>query len=874
MKNQKNRILAIIVAILLTSSAFAILPLSNAKNTNVVIPTYAYLSAEPTPLAAGQTLYIDMWIDKVPATAGGYWGDRFVNFTIQVTLPDKTTATLGPFISDAAGGAATTFVPTAQGNYTFVFTFPGETLTGAQGNPLHPYPNAYIDNPAAIGDVYGASTSTPLTVTVGTTAATQTPENPLPTGYWQTPVEAFNHNWSVLNGNWFGDATINFGSSGIYGYQGSVNPYTQPVLTPHLLWTKPEGFGGQMGGPFIGNESTNYYTGMQYQPKFDPIVLNGILYYTNYPVALTNPSGWIALNLRTGQVLWTKNTTEVIQFGMVTDPATLDEYGGVPYLFATRTQTFSGAGTFLDMYDAATGNYVETIANITAGTKLVDTNGGVIEYYTNSSTVNGVSLHSLTMWNLTQCLISGMAGFRTGQTVVAGLWQPVQNAIIQYKTGIVWSIQTPNTYQGIPINLGIGYIDQADQKIVMTYTTSPTVGSVGSQTGWQMEAGYSMGGAMDVAGPATQLWITNRTETPYCSIFMGPAADGIFCEFTEETMSWQGFNINTGAHVWGPTQAYTKSLGYYVYRTSADVLGTNLITWTFGGQIYDYNITNGNVIWIWSNPSSGEDNPYGINPFWAFGTGEVTIAGGVIYAATGHNYGPPLFSGADVYAINATNGKLIWQFLNFATMSSLPVVDGELLTFNSYDNQIYAYGKGLTATTATTAPVINSNAQVWITGTVTDQSPGQTCLGIPAAGTPAIADAYMSDWMAYLYEQSPKPLNATGVPVTLTYVDPNNNTGTIGTTYSDITGHYQYAFNPPVPGAYTITATFGGSNSYYSSTAETSFKFVTPASATPAPTATPTSVVETYFVPAVIGIIVAIIIVGAILAVLSLRKRP
>ena len=43
---------------------------------------------------------------------------------------------------------------------------------------------------------------------------------------------------------------------------------------------------------------------------------------------------------------------------------------------------------------------------------------------------------------------------------------------------------------------------------------------------------------------------------------------------------------------------------------------------------------------------------------------------------------------------------------------------------------------------------------------------------------------------------------------------------------------------------------------------------------TSTPTSAPVSVADQYFVPAVIGIIVAIFIVGAILALLLLRKRP
>jgi hypothetical protein len=128
--------------------------------------------------------------------------------------------------------------------------------------------------------------------------------------------------------------------------------------------------------------------------------------------------------------------------------------------------------------------------------------------------------------------------------------------------------------------------------------------------------------------------------------------------------------------------------------------------------------------------------------------------------------------------------------------------------------------------------------------------------------------------MEYLYMQQPEPMNATGVPVTLSYTDPNGNTYTIGTTTSNIAGQYSYAFTPTVPGTYTIIATFCGSNSYYSSTAQTTMLWNTPAAATAAPTATPTSVANLYFVPAIAGLFVLIIVVAIVLALLMLRKKP
>ena len=151
-----------------------------------------------------------------------------------------------------------------------------------------------------------------------------------------------------------------------------------------------------------------------------------------------------------------------------------------------------------------------------------------------------------------------------------------------------------------------------------------------------------------------------------------------------------------------------------------------------------------------------------------------------------------------------------------------------------------------------------------IQGTVTDQSPG-------AEGTPAISDNIMSSWMEYTYRQKAKPTNAVGVQVSLDTVDPNGNTVHIGTVTSDSSGMFKKLWIPEVPGEYTVIATFAGSESYWPSNAETATG-VTDAPQ-PSTTAQPaTSVADMYFVPAIAGIIVVIIIGFAILAAIAHRK--
>ena len=230
-----------------------------------------------------------------------------------------------------------------------------------------------------------------------------------------------------------------------------------------------------------------------------------------------------------------------------------------------------------------------------------------------------------------------------------------------------------------------------------------------------------------------------------------------------------------------------------------------------------------------------------------------------------------------VYAFNGTSGDLLWSSPSFAITNggAVGLADGYLVVPNAYDEQLYCYNKGQSATTVEISDDVGSQgSSVFLHGTVTDQSPGQTCLGIPAKGTPAISDDSMGAWMEYLYMQQPKPTNATGVPISLDVIDSNGNYRNIGTTTSDASGMFGFTWIPDIPGQYTIIATFEGSQSYYGSSAEILFN-ASPES-TVVPTATSTAILATttdlmmYMIVGVIAIIIAIAIVG----LLILRKKP
>jgi hypothetical protein len=127
--------------------------------------------------------------------------------------------------------------------------------------------------------------------------------------------------------------------------------------------------------------------------------------------------------------------------------------------------------------------------------------------------------------------------------------------------------------------------------------------------------------------------------------------------------------------------------------------------------------------------------------------------------------------------------------------------------------------------------------------------------------------------MEYLYQQQPKPTNATGVPVQIFVVDANGNYRSIGTTTSDATGFYSLQWTPDIPGKYTVYAMFAGTESYWPSQATTAFAVDQPVAATPSSqTAQVQSLADQYFLPMTAVLVVLIVIVLAMLALMMKRK--
>jgi len=342
-------------------------------------------------------------------------------------------------------------------------------------------------------------------------------------------------------------------------------------------------------------------------------------------------------------------------------------------------------------------------------------------------------------------------------------------------------------------------------------------------------------------------------------------------------MSWVAYSMTTGQKAWETiSEADYNPYGYYTSSTGYNPEGQGmaygmLYSTGYSGMVFAYDSKDGSLVWRYEAPTYMEKFEYYTLMLNA-------ICDGKLYIGTHeHSADTPLFKGAHTICLNATTGEVIWKMAGWANPYTTQIADGVLTYWNNYDQSVYAVGKGPSQmTTYISQDVLPFGSSVLIKGTVTDISAGtkqkEQAARFPN-GVPAISDASQSEWMEYVYMQKPRPTNATGVPVTLSVVDANGNYRNIGTTTSDADGFFSFSWLPDIEGTFTVYASFAGSESYWPSHAVTAFN-VDPAPATPTPApAQEQSMADLYFVPAIAGLFIVVIVVGLAI-IFVLRKKP
>ena len=829
-KNKTATAIALILALTFTLSLIA-LPTGNAQTTSTK-KTYPYIGAIPNPVNVGGEVLIHYGItDALPGVALGWQG-----ITVTVTKPDGTTETLGPFRTDSTGGSGYVYRPSTVGNYTLQTNFPSQNYSNTS-------------------PVYLASTSEKLTLVVQEDPIPYYPAQPLPTEYWTRPIDSQLRSWYTVSGSWLESTPDN-----------KYVPYNEGPESAHVLWTKPMITGGLVGGDVGMETSMNqgpvaFETGDAYQGKWGSrFIIAGMLIYTHH--TSVRPLVYTAVDLRTGEVVWEKTFLEDRSISMAQTFywQSYNYMGTYRYLWVTST----GVSNNWIAFDPFDGNMRINITNVPSGTTIVGERGEIYRY--SISTGQG----RMTLWNMS-ALISMEGSFLSpGVTTIDANISQSGSAGARAQRAYSLNFTFPT---GLPGSVTRVYLKdrfigaRINSTAVDLWGISLKPGQEGQllfQNTWNAPPEWAEGN-LTTSGFAGG-WVSWSLE------------DKVGIMYIKETREHYGFSLETGKYLWGPTepQHYLDSIDDSVADVRNIAFG-KFYSASVGGVVYCYDVQTGERLWKYE-----ADDPY-TEILWSNNWWLKPVAftdGKAYFGHTEHSANMPFPRGAPFVCLNATTGEVIWRvngmFRQTRWGGRAVMGDSVIATMDTYDQQVWAIGKGPSALTVSAPDMgVPFGSSVMIRGTVMDVSPGtksdRLTLRFPN-GVAAVSDASMSDWMLYVYKQFERPMSATGVEVTISVVDANGNYREIGKTTSSSDGVFTLAWAPDVPGKYNVYASFAGSAGYYPSSAETAFVVD---EAIP-PVQQPEFPAQIDYTMTIVGvgiaILIAVVVVGAVI-MLMLRKR-
>jgi hypothetical protein len=822
---------------------------SEVSETDVVkevFKSYCFINAVPNPVGVGQEVLMHVGITRPLQSDWMGWE----GITVEVTKPDNTTEILGGaegFTTDSTGGTGTVYTPDQVGNYTLRTHFPEQQTNADKSGG-----GAFFGAGMPVGAYMGEAYSIYLTLVVNEESITYYPGFALPKEYWTRPIDAQIREWYEIAGS-------------------SFEPeYNDAPESAHVLWAKRLEVEGTIGGTVDTRE--NYSS---------RIIISGILLYNTEPMAdvsqyYRNPST-VAVDVRTGEELYRIEDLR-IDWGQIYYHDSINRHCAYAYAWSLDEETRTAS-----CYDPWNGNYLYQITDFPEGPMSLGPIGEMLVYQIDFEE------RYMHVWNSSWQYMEG----KTGMAEAWNARGTTQRSLPKFAASRGWQLN---------ITLPEGLTGEIREVV-----WSERVVGVDIQDGKTREWAFSL----EPGEEGTLLWdrtvnyaLPNVTPaTVEGPVYVnGSIENHVHIRYQESTGKSWAFSLDTGDLLWksGDFDATANGeLALNLERRDTKIAYGMLYTTGPGGTVYAYDLQKG-LNWTYS----AWDNASEVVEGTIYWSGIALISDGKIYVA----FGEPA-QGAPFVCLDAVTGDELWRtdgmFRQTWGGPNVLIGDSVIVTLDTYDMRVYAIGKGPTAVTVSAPSVsVPCDTPVTVKGTVTDISPGTwdpdlgTYMNMdtdkpptsshapnslydgPSAlksrfpnGVPAVSDESMSEWMAYVYKNLPRPTDVKGAEVVVYVLDSNDNYYEIARTVADSNGVYNCEFVPPVPGKYSVYATFEGSNSYYGSVAETTIVVEDALPATPPPTPEPESIADTYFVPAIAGIIVAIVVIGALLALLILKKR-
>jgi outer membrane protein assembly factor BamB len=768
-----------------------VLPSTGAESNVVIVtvleevtkPSYAFTGGVPNPVGINQVVLVHVGITQQI----GRVDDGWENLSLTIRDPEGIESVIEPIRTDSTGGTGVTFTPTKVGTYAL----------------WTDYPEQHAPN----GETMLASTSEEFLLVVQEDPIPYHPGHSLPSEYWTRPIDAQLREWYTIAGDWPSTPRNNFA------------PYNDDAPdAPHILWAKTINMGGVAGGS-TGEHA--YSCGDAYEGQFGTrIILGGLLYYTVGGPRRTQPVVTYCVDLHTGEELWSKifMDNRTVSFGQNFYWDAFNMHSVFSYLWVTR-------GNDWHAFDAYTGDWRFTMENVPSGTRIMGPNNEIMILRINTR-ANEMSLWSMDGW------IRALPGSTAGSWGNTVSMQTLDAD--ELDDCWLWTVPIPEGLSG-GITIA-GYGDKAvsmnvNQEEVRLWALSLEPGKEGTllyDETWTAPAEWKEG----------QLQVRQGAES---------LIDNVGTLRVKEKRQMYGFSFETGKYLWGPsTQQHYLDNYRGGFSGERDMIGYGKVfSGTMSGIFYCHDAQTGQLLWTYEMNDPYQEILWSNN--WPIEFGFLTD-GKVYIWHTEHSVIDPKPRDAPWVCLDVEDGSVVFKAdgLSRSTIWGGDAIIGDsiIVTQNTYDQRLVAFGKGPSTTTVTAPDTsVPLGSGVMIKGTVMDVSPGTEDPGLKmrfANGVPAVSDADMGEWMTYVYQQFERP-TVSGVTVKIEAVDPNYNYQNYGTTTTDPYGNFALAIEPEVPGTYMIIATFEGSDSYYGSTATTYFMVEeAPAASTPIEPEVPT----------------------------------
>jgi len=820
------------IFVLITILTFSSVAIFTNAQEPMRTTAFAYMNAMPNPAGVGQQVLLHYGVHLPTLWPQFGWE----GLTIEIEKPDGSTEVLGPLGTDTTGGSGTIIVPDQVGTWRLRTVFPEQVVE----SPTRGFP---------VGTIVEDAVSDWYELTITEDPAPSYPGHSLPTEYWSRPINAQFWEWSELTGNWLD-----------YARPTIEAPHHIPIRpgnadapeTGHILWAEPL-FGGAfspLGGGLASVETGAHAVedGDAYEGLFTPpVVMSGVIYFNKYKAdgGSNVEQVVVAADLRTGEVLWERNwDNKRLAFAQSFNFDGFNYHGVFQYLIATQGSTWY-------FYEPTDGRLVMTYENVPGGgssERFFGPNGEIV--------ILTIDLENgwMTKWN-SQWVLEAQKWIERpdGPDSTFGSWyRRYMGQTLDARVGIEWNVTIPSREDfgettRTHNHQRIRYLGQETTILGSNFDRGSPTGDPPTMWAITFDGGYDerwenlewvrtdyeqtdMGVPRKAYDKDVELAWIREFDAPmdFANLNIEEASmeeDVFTVAFNDNPTDW-GFRLSTGEPLWGPKGPwhYQTNWSYESSNSWNLLVDGKYLVGGHGGTLHALDSQTGQSLWNYTVVD--EYNTYLFNNAWRFRIAIVTD-GKIYIEHTEHSPFDPKPRGAPFICLDLETGQELWRINLRGTEwgNTAAIGDSIIVRDNTYDQRVYAIGKGPSETSVTIQNnIVSLGDQVMVQGSVMDISAGTQDYEITARfpkGVPAVSDDDMTPWMEYVYTQKERPSDVTGVMVSIDAVDPNGNFVSLGTATTDSSGFFKTMVTPEIEGEYTIIASFMGSKSYWQSYDET-----------------------------------------------------